>query len=321
MVTGLQPNMTVIHSGRETGNNMDNYFSKFGGMWIDQSDFLEKLLSERDNGRFSQDEFQHVLNFSVNGYTTFCNLIDLDSCDILKNYYLNSFNEGNSNLIIQRPGETGGNRKLTSSEPMEDHRIVDTHMVNKTALKILLNDKITRFLQICFEDSPLLFQSLSFLKGSNQGIHQDTAYVVTDQPMKLIASWIALEDIKEGSGELEFYPQSHRFEEFLFSSNFKHYCSQRDGEIEHAKFSDHLRLQITNSRKTSQKFIAKKGDVFLWHADLYHGGSFVTDTNLTRNSIVGHYCPVSARPNYFNYSNENIYEFEGNQSSYSSCYY
>ena len=54
--------------------------------------------------------------------------------------------------------------------------------------------------KIVLRRTALLFQSLSFIKGSNQGIHQDTAYVVTDQPMKLIATWIALEDINPGSG-------------------------------------------------------------------------------------------------------------------------
>ena len=92
-------------------------------------------------------------------------------------------------------------------------------MVNEHAKEILLQNELSQFLKLCFEVPPLLFQSLSFIKGSNQGIHQDTAYVVTDQPMKLIASWIALEDINPGSGELEFYPQSHRYDEFLFLVN------------------------------------------------------------------------------------------------------
>ena len=323
MDTDLLLKLTVIHSGRKprTTTMVKNYFSKFGGMWIDQIDFLEKLLSESNKGEISHEEFNHVLNFSVNGYTAFNELINHKDCDALRSFYLNSFSEGNSDLIVQKPGETGGNRKLTQSEPMADQRIVDLYMANESSLKILLNHKIRRFLKICFDDSPLLFQSLSFLKGSNQGIHQDTAYVVTDKPMQLIASWIALEDIQTGSGELEFYPQSHRFEEFFFSSEFKHYCSERDGGIEHEKFSQHLKCQIAKSKKTSQKFMAKKGDVFLWHADLYHGGRPVADSNLTRNSIVGHYCPITARPNYFNDSNDEVYEYEDESCYYSSCYY
>ena len=34
--------------------------------------------------------------------------------------------------------------------------------------------------------------------------------------MELIASWIALEDVQPGSGELMYVPGSHRFEVFIF---------------------------------------------------------------------------------------------------------
>ena len=78
--------------------------------------------------------------------------------------------------------------------------------------------------------------------------------------------------------------------------------------------------QIQNSRKTSQTFW-QKGDVLLWHADLYHGGSNVLDEKLTRNSIVGHYCPVTSRPNFFNYSNDRVYNYNNSKASYCSCYY
>ena len=68
-----------------------------------------------------------------------------------------------------------------------------------------------------FDDSPLLFQSLSFEKGSQQGMHQDTAYIVVDSPLELAASWIALQDVEPGSGELMYYEGSHRLPEYLSS--------------------------------------------------------------------------------------------------------
>ena len=35
--------------------------------------------------------------------------------------------------------------------------------------------------------------------------------------------------------------------------------------------------------------MAKKGDVFIWHANLIHGGSPIKDHSLTRKSMVIHY--------------------------------
>ena len=36
-------------------------------------------------------------------------------------------------------------------------------------------------------------------------------------------------------------------------------------------------------------FLARKGDVFLWHANLMHGGEPHHDKALTRKSMVFHY--------------------------------
>lgn len=300
---------------------MEKFNSSFGGMWLDTTSFFIHLSNKIKNGEITEHNAYKILEFSVNGYVVLKNLVNHELCDQFTSFIADSISNGNDELIIQSPGETEGNRRLSKPEKIKNQRIVDIYMVNDLAKKILLTDEISQFLKLCFEEPPLLFQSLSFIKGSNQGIHQDTAYVVTNQPMKLIASWIALEDINPGSGELEFYPQSHRYEEFLFSGQHKHFSSGRDGDQEHQRFTNHLKQQIQISRKTSQRFLAKKGDVLLWHADLYHGGSNVLDEKLTRNSIVGHYCPISARPNYFNYSNDRVYNYNNSKASYCSCYY
>ena len=69
----------------------------------------------------------------------------------------------------------------------------------------------------------LLFQGLTFEKGSGQGLHQDTAYVVLDKPMELAAAWIALEDIAPDSGELMYLDGSHQMPEWKFGGKSKHF--------------------------------------------------------------------------------------------------
>jgi hypothetical protein len=49
----------------------------------------------------------------------------------------------------------------------------------------------------------------------------DTAFVKVSSPMEFAANWIALEDAKEGSGELEYYIGSHRLDDYLFQGKFK----------------------------------------------------------------------------------------------------
>ena len=50
-------------------------------------------------------------------------------------------------------------------------------------------------------------------------------------------------------------------------------------------------LEELIAKKNFEKkiFLAKKGDAFIWHANLVHGGSPVIDASLTRKSMVIHY--------------------------------
>ena len=110
-------------------------------------------------------------------------------------------------------------------------RIVDVYAARPAALKVLLAPKLVRFLSLIFDAEPLLFQSLTFECGSEQGMHQDSAYVVVSSPMELVASWTALEDIRPDSGELQYFEGSHRLPEYLFSGEHKSWDPSRDGSI------------------------------------------------------------------------------------------
>lgn len=47
--------------------------------------------------------------------------------------------------------------------------------------------------------------------------------------------------------------------------------------------------QIADAGLDWTAFAARAGDVFIWHAQLYHGGSPIDDMGLTRKSLVTHY--------------------------------
>ena len=79
-----------------------------------------------------------------------------------------------------------------------------------------------RFLSLVFQARVLAFQQLLFQVTNGHQWHQDTAYVVVNTPTLLVATWIALQDIEEGSGELAYYDRSHRLPHYIFSNGRKH---------------------------------------------------------------------------------------------------
>jgi hypothetical protein len=275
------------------------YASRFGGLWTDRSDAEEELARRAASGEVDESLVAQLTSFVRDGYAIFERGVPLEVVDRFREDISNAFEHGDERLVIQNPG--GERNPLTAGMELEKTRVVDSYAFYESARQALFAKPIVDFLRTIFEADPLLFQSLSFHKGSQQGMHQDTAYVVVSSPLELSAAWIALEDVQEGSGELMYYRGSHRLPEYLFSGEYKHWNPERDGPDQHAEWGRLLNENAERLGMERQTFLARKGDVLLWSADLAHGGSPVTDPSLTRRSLVGHYCPDGVEPNYFSY--------------------
>jgi ectoine hydroxylase-related dioxygenase (phytanoyl-CoA dioxygenase family) len=115
----------------------------------------------------------------------------------------------------------------------------------------------------------------------------------------LAASWTALEDIEEGSGELTYFDQSHRLPDHLFSGAYKCWHPDRDGVEAHDRYLAELVTRSQQAGLEQKRLLARKGDVLIWSADLAHGGAPVERAGSTRRSLVGHFCPSWAVPRYF----------------------
>ncbi len=178
-------------------------------------------------------------------------------------------------------------------------RLLDQYETLESMRRVMFNDTIARFLQLIFERPALAHQSLTFHRGSKQPMHRDTAFVRLSSPMELAAAWIALEDVKEHSGELEYYPKSHLYRDFLFEGKYKWLPP---GCNEGEQFYSDLKEQARLAGTTAVKFRPNAGDVFIWSADLAHGGSSYTNDHLTRKSLVVHYCPLNVDPMYYVYN-------------------
>jgi hypothetical protein len=288
--------------------------SKYGGLWIDREDWRQILATKRLSQKLSND----IEQFVADGYVIFEGAASLYAVEAFQRELERSFREGNSALLFQYDGDPRS-RPLDGPVPRLGTRVVDAFAVAPQALDLFASRRLIEFLNAIFGEDPLLFQSLSFDQGSQQGLHQDTAYVVVDRPLELAACWIALEDVKPGSGELIYVPGSHRLEDWCFAPGRKHWNPETDGDAPHDAWSAHLRK--TADDLGVARFLAKKGDILVWHADLAHGGSPVTDPALTRQSLVGHFCPQSASPNYFGYNAERRTVMRHGRLAYSSEHY
>ena len=296
------------------------YFSRFGGLWTDRRDASEEIEGRLAAGAISDADADRLRHWIAHGYVILEQAVDPDACDALRADLARAFVEGDERLLMRSPAHEGF-EPLRAGVETERARVLDVYAFYESARVALFSEPIVHFLRSVFEDAPVLFQSLTFEKGSQQALHQDTAFVVTTSPLEFAASWIALEDVQPGSGELMYLDGSHRLPEYLYSGKYKHWDAQRDGDDEHDEWR---RLVYANAERMGlqeKTFLPRKGDVLIWSADLAHGGSAVSDPSLTRKSLVGHYCPNRVEPFYFKLRPDRRAKGAFDGGFYSSKYY
>ena len=280
---------------RESGMDSVATHSRFGGLWIDRADWREALSRRRADRRIDSAMAEQIERFALDGYLILPGAAPARLVDAFQKRIDRAFLEGNGEVLYQRHGSHATEPLLTTVDRLGT-RVVDCFVPLPEALDLFTVAPLRTFLTAIFDAPPLLFQSLSFDQGSQQGLHQDTAYVVVDRPLEFAACWIALQDVTPGSGELIYVPGSHRLPDWDFGSGQKHWCNDTDGSETHHRWSVML-AELPGV----QQFLPKKGDILIWHADLAHGGAMVTNTSLRRQSLVGHFCPRTRRPRYFDH--------------------
>lgn len=262
----------------------------FGELWIDRpADWAE------GKAQVPSDVLPELETFVDHGFVVFEGLIDEATVEAILADKDQMFARP-KNYVMKRGGayfDPSQAEQLNRGD-----RVLDLFAVSKAARDAITHPKLMNFLNTAFRNTPIAMQSLYFEYGSEQAMHQDTAYVVSQEPLNLAAAWIALEDIAEGSGELTYYPGSHRFDPYLFSGEHKSWVPKRDGPEQHQAFLQGLHDQAEARGIKAQNFKAKKGDVLIWHADLAHGGSPISDPTQTRNSLVAHYVPQRVKASY-----------------------
>ncbi len=148
---------------------------------------------------------------------------------------------------------------------------------------------ILPLLDVLLDGKARLFQSINFIKGSQQRSHSDSIHMTTHPLGGLIGVWIALEDISAGSGPLHYYPGSHKLP-YVLGPDFPHQGSALlIGPETNKLYEDRIEELIAEEQLEKEVFLAKKGDILLWHANLLHGGEPHTDDERTRKSMVLHY--------------------------------
>ncbi|MFL5789418.1 MAG: phytanoyl-CoA dioxygenase family protein [Flavisolibacter sp.] len=230
----------------------------------------ENIIEIKNEGLINAEDAKSLLRFHEQGYA------------ILRQFYspnkTDAVNKEIDQLVHTKKVKFKYGNKIMFAFKKSD---VICEMANDARLKKILTALI--------QTEPILFQSINFLNGSEQRTHSDSIHMTTFPLGKLIAVWIALEDISTENGPLHYYPQSHLLNYYLNSDFNNEGNSWLLGSKSYDDYEKMIQDKIEQSHLTKQLFLAKKGDLLIWHANLFHGGEMHMDKSKTRKSIVFHY--------------------------------
>ena len=171
-------------------------------------------------------------------------------------------------------------------------RVGEFYQSSKAAEAVYRDERLKRICSAILGEPAVPHFSLSFSKGSQQGLHQDTCVFHVWPRNALVGVWIAAEDITPDSGPLEYYAGSHREPLFPAFNNYPQ-TQRRTAPPELAKEYDQYVRDIA-AKYPRSAYLAKAGDALFWHGMLIHGGAAVVNPDSTRKSMVIHYLPEGA---------------------------
>ena len=165
------------------------------------------------------------------------------------------------------------------------------YLYDHAVLDVLTSEKVIDVVGDLIEGTPLLFN----------GLNLETR-VRAAPPLRHLLHAAALREPDGGPvvrargrrarlGRAAVLPHSHTIPPYRFSQ----------GEIwalndEMPAFDEYIAVQLGDRGLKPEKFRGASGDVFIWHAQLYHGGSAIEVPGSTRRSMVAHYWRVEDMP-------------------------
>jgi phytanoyl-CoA hydroxylase len=273
------------------------YTSPFGGLWPDLSNADAVIAGKRALGWISDEEAELLRAWKRDGFVILPQAVAREDIERLDEDVERIWARNSTHRYFVEFWENDTKSVRLAGPEFRDRsvKLLDLFAGSAAALRVTFAPAVLRFLSIIFERPALAFQSLYFRWGSRQDVHQDSAFVRVSSPREFAASWVALEDIQERSGELEYFAGSHLLEDHLFEGVDKWMPFKSP---DYRLYVDSLRSRCVERGLEHRLFRPRKGDVLLWHADLAHGGSSIVTPGVTRKSLVTHFCPTDCSPQY-----------------------
>ena len=164
------------------------------------------------------------------------------------------------------------------------NRIQDAWKINDSVKALALSASVHALLEDLYGRKPLPFQTINFLRGTQQAPHSDAIHFNTMPEGFMCGVWVALEDMDMDNGPLVYYPGTHKLP----------YVKPADFGVEakwenYPTYEEYVADLIESNGLEPRYGTIEKGQAIVWAANLLHGGATQNDRDRTRRSQVTHF--------------------------------
>lgn len=225
-------------------------------------------------------------DFADNGFLIVPGFFEERELDAATDAYETVWRDLPSDVVVDfnATGRRTRAKDITREERRESIKVNDLYLRDHRLRQAVLSARLGAILGELFADEPVVVNTLSVEYGTQQADHLDTLYMTPRTPGKLLATWMALEDVDEDAGPLRYYPGSNHIEPYRFDDGGFHF---RTPEME--QWSTYMASAVERRGLGETTFMARRGDLLIWDAWLLHGGSEICTPGLTRRSLITHY--------------------------------
>ena len=248
----------------------------------------------------SKNLLKEKIFYKKNGYLIF----NINNDDLI-----NKVNSDIRDLILKKKYKT--NTKIYSYN--KSPRIVESFKHSENCKKIAKLKIIYEKIKFLYDDIPKPFSTINFLKSTQQPLHSDYTHFGTIPELKIVGSWIALQDIDMKSGPLQIVPKSHKMKIYNFLKNKEDIPTTLE-EIKnnYTKYERWIKqeIKVKNLKVITPKML--KGDCIICSANLLHGSPKCLNNKIYRKSQVTHWSFKSVKKHYspcFSIPKKKVFKF------------
>lgn len=245
--------------------------------WLDQPDAEARIAERLASGEITAQEAELCRKWARDGYVILDGFYARDHMDRTWGEYEAAIAAGEAVPPAQ---------PIYEGDPLPG-RLLNVHFFVPAMDEMLHEPRINRVMSVLLGARAKPFQTIIGHKASQQMEHSDSIHMTTYPAGYLAATWIAYEDIHPYSGPLVYYPGSHKLP-YLLSEDLGIPAGAGYGAY-NTHYEPTIQRVIAEHGLKPAHFLAKKGDILVWHANLLHGGSKLADGKLSRKALVCHY--------------------------------